>query len=318
MREDGSVHSVDIPEDVDVVVFQRITHKWLANSIPMIRKSGIAVVIDIDDDLTSINPSNLAWQSLHPRNMNGITPEGRPYLHSWHNLSHACRDATLVTVTTPGLLPIYATHGRGFVLPNYLAEHYYGIPHIDSNVIGWPASLYTHPNDPDVVGSAISRLVQNGVDFRVVADREGVGRAFGLPEDPPGGGVENLFDWPTAIGQLGIGIAPLADTRFNRLKSWLKPLELSAAGVPWVGSPRDEYKRLHALGCGVLAQRPKDWYRELQQLHRDPVRRAELSEAGRAVAETKRLVDHVGSWLEAWNLALEIQRKTKKNPVSIF
>jgi hypothetical protein len=310
MRADGSVHSVDMQNDVDVVVFQRITHSWLVEAVQIIRSNGIAVVIDIDDDLNSIHPDNIAWKNLHPRNLDtiGITTEGRPYMHSWQNLSAACRYATLVTVTSPGLLPVYASHGRGFIIPNYLPDHYYNIPRVDSDVIGWPALLPTHPNDPATVGVSIARLVSEGADFRTVANPIGVGRAFGLPEDPKGEEVTELLKWPAAIAEIGIGIVPLADTKFNNSKSFLKGLELSATGVPWVASPRAEYVRLHKLGCGVLAARPKDWYRELKLLRGDASRRAELSEAGRAVAETLRLNDHVGEWLTAWELALKLQR----------
>lgn len=319
MRRDGTVHSVDMQDGIDVVVFQRITHSWLVEVIQILRANGTAVVIDIDDDLNSIHPNNAAWKNLHPRNLDtvGITTDGHPYMHSWRNLSAACRYATLVTVTAPGLLSVYAAHGRGFVIPNYLPDHYYGIPHVDSDVVGWPALLHTHPNDPEVVGPAISRLVDEGASFRTVGNPEGAGRAFGLAEDPPGDTIMELLDWPAAVAQLGVGIAPLADTRFNSSKSWLKILEMSSCGVPWVASPRAEYTRLHKLGCGVLAERPKDWYRELKSLRRDASRRMELSEAGRKVAETLRLRDHTTEWWEAWELALKLQRNSLPNAVRL-
>jgi hypothetical protein len=312
MRRDGSVHSVDMQNDIDVVVFQRITHSWLVEVIQILRSNGIAVVIDVDDDLNSIHPDNIAWKNLHPRNLDtvGITTEGQPYMHSWRNLVTACRYATLVTVTSPSLLSVYAAHGRGFVIPNYLPDHYFTVPHVDSDVIGWPALLHTHPNDPEVIGPAISRLVNEGADFQVTGNPIGVGRAFGLSADPPGKEVTNLLDWPAAITKLGIGIIPLADTKFNSSKSFLKGVELSACGVPWVASPRAEYIRLHKLGCGVLAERPKDWYRELRSLRTDAVRRAELSEAGREVAETLRLRQHSTEWLDAWEMALKLQRNS--------
>lgn len=308
MRADDTVHSVDLDAGVDVVVMQRITHRWLVGVVRALRERGVAVVIDVDDDLTSIHPGNTAFGALHPTNAQGRDAQGRPYMHSWQNLSDACREATLVTVATPGLVPVYGVHGRVVVLHNYLADHYYGVSHEDSAVVGWPASLHTHPNDPDVLGPALARLVDEGVDFRVIADPTGVGRAFGLRADPPGSGIVDLPDWPRAIAQLGVGVAPLADTRFNRSKSWLKPLELSAVGVPWVGSARAEYVRLHGLGAGVLVDRPRDWYHQLRRLVRDPAWRAELTARGRDTAAELRLRDHAWRWLEAWDVALRIQR----------
>lgn len=287
--------------DTDVIVFQRLTHRWMVQTIPILRRKGVAVVVDIDDDLTSIDPNNPAWWSVHPR------VKGQEGMHAWKNLNFACREATLVTTSTPELLKVYASHGRGIVLYNYLPEMYYGIDREDSDVIGWPASFHSHPGDPGEVGGAISRLVSEGATFRMVGDSTGAGAAFGLPNDPPGVGT-SVEEWPVAVAGLGVGIAPLADTKFNRSKSWLKPLEMSALGVPWVASPRAEYARLNGLGAGVLAERPRTWYRETKRLWTNAEWRTELSQAGRSVAETLRLRDHAWRWLEAWQRALVLQR----------
>jgi hypothetical protein len=197
----------DVLVEADVVVLQRVTHAYMAQAVAVLRAKGIAVVVDVDDDLSSIHPSNPAWAVHRP----GAGP------HSWHNLALACREATLVTVSTPALLDVYARHGRGHVLPNYLPDQYYGLPRQDSDVIGWPGSLHSHPNDPEVVGGAVARLVDEGATFVMRGDSTGAGREFGLATDPAGGGVP-IGEWPMAVAGLGIGIAPLADTRFNAAK----------------------------------------------------------------------------------------------------
>lgn len=306
----------DVLVDADVIVFQRLTHHYMAQAVSVLRAKGVAVVVDVDDDLTSVHPSNPAWDGLHPRHEGKRGPDGRIHRHSWRNLSTACQNATLVTVSTPALLPIYAGHGRGHVLPNYLPPQYDNLPHTDSDVIGWPASFHSHPDDPSVVGGAIARLVGEGAEFRMIGDTTGAGSAFGLPADPPGAPCE-LAKWPRAVAGLGIGIAPLSDTRFNQCKSALKPLELSAAGVPWVASPRAEYKRLHAMGAGILADRPRTWYRELKRLHESAALRQELSEAGRTVAAQLRLADNAWRWLEAWQRAYETQQATPRTAVAV-
>jgi glycosyltransferase involved in cell wall biosynthesis len=194
------------------------------------------------------------------------------------------------------------------VLPNYLADHYYGIEHVDSPDLGWAGVMWSHPNDPQVVGPAVARLVREGATFSIVGNPVDSGRAFALEDDPAGTGLVDLMDWPREVAKIGIGLTPLADTAFNVAKSWLKPLEKAAVGVPWVGSPRPEYVRLHRLGCGLLAARPKDWYRQLKRLRDEPALRLELSEAGRGVADELRLRDHAEKWVEAWLDALGIQR----------
>lgn len=312
VMEDDTVR--DVLVDADVVVLQRVTHAYMAQAVSVMRAKGIAVVVDVDDDLTSIHPSNPSWAGLHPANEGKRGADGKVLRNSWRNLTTACRDATLVTVSTPALLDVYARHGRGHVLPNYLPDQYYDLPRQDSGVIGWPGSYHSHPNDPEVVGGAIARLVEEGTRFEMRGSTEGAGAAFGLAQDPPGGPVP-IEQWPRAVAELGIGIAPLADTRFNAAKSWLKPLELSACGVPWVASPRAEYVRLHKMGAGVLADRPRAWHRELKRLRESESLRREQSEAGLQVAAQLRLADHAWRWLDAWQRAHDLQKATPRTAV---
>jgi hypothetical protein len=304
------VVDVIIPDGYDVVVLQRVTHRYLMQSVRVLRNKGIAVVIDVDDDLTTVHPSNPAWAMLHPKH--GERHVGKPWKHSWRYLGEACRHATMVVCTTKTLAQRYGGAGNAVVIPNYLPSHYYDVEHVDSDLLGWPASLHSHPNDPEVVGTAVQRLVADGTRFHVTSVGDGAARAFGLTGDdvltdrPTE--IITLLDWPRAIACIGVGIAPLADTRFNMAKSWLKPLELSAVGVPWVGSPRAEYRRLNQLGCGLLVDRPKDWYRVLRSLLTDDRRRVELADAGRSVAAQLRLEDHAWRWAEVWTDAFARQR----------
>jgi hypothetical protein len=287
------------PMDAQVMVFQRVVEKGLVDLIGLLGRRGVATVVDVDDDLTAIDPGNPAWVSLHPQNRH----PGRDI--SWRWLNAACRAASLVTVTTEGLAAQYGPHGRVRVIGNYLPAHYYDLPRTDSETIGWPAAFFSHTNDPQVTRGAISRLVGDGYRFQLWGDPSGAGPAFGLPADPPGTGPIDLRRWPEAISEIGVGIAPLADTRFNQRKSWLKVAELSAVGVPWVASPRPEYQRVHRLGAGMLAKdKGPDWYRQVRRLLTDPVLRADLSQAGREVAqEHLRLDDNAGLFLDAWGEA---------------
>jgi hypothetical protein len=315
VMEGNQVRDV-LVDDVDVVVLQRVTHSFMAQAVGVLRAKGVAVVVDVDDDLSSIHPSNPAWAMHHPGNEGRRMAGGQVNRHSWRNLAMACRDASLVTVSTPALLDVYARHGRGVVLPNYLPDHYYGLPRTDSDVVGWPGSFHSHPNDPEVVGGAVARLVEEGAEFVMRGDPSGAGKAFGLAQDPQGGGVP-IEEWPRVVAELGVGIAPLADTRFNAAKSWLKPLEMSACGVPWVASPRAEYQRLHKMGAGVLADRPRTWYREVKRLRESAAMRQEMSDAGRHVAERLRLSQHAWKWAEAWSRAYDLQQATPRSRVGV-
>jgi hypothetical protein len=112
------------------------------------------------------------------------------------------------------------------------------------------------------------------------------------------------------IGEsLDLGMVPLAPTAFNTSKSRLKGIEYMAVGVPWVGSPREEYRRLHRESrCGLLADGPKDWYTKLKLLLTDDVLRKEQGEAGRTWMQDQTYQANAWRWLEAWERALEIER----------
>lgn len=295
----------------DVMVFQRVSHRFLAQAVPFLREQGVAVVIDIDDDLARVHPSNPAYVSLHPQNEYRYRPGGQPSRHSWHHLQSACRDATLVTTSTPALAARYGSHGRVRVLYNYLPEHYRqaAAEHVDSDLLGWPAAIASHPGDPSATGGAIARLLAEGRRFHCVGDPAGVAAAFGAPTaEITGIGGVNVYDWPGEVAKLGVGIAPLEDSAFNAAKSWLKPLEMSALGIPWVASPRVEYERLHRMGAGITVENSRRWYREVSRLLDSPELRAEVAGRGREVADRLMLVDHVDRWWSAWEHAHELQR----------
>jgi glycosyltransferase involved in cell wall biosynthesis len=300
------VTQVRIPDDTDVVVLQRVTHSYFAQLVPLLRSRGIAVVVDVDDDLRRIHPSHAAYAGLHPRQSHRTG-------QSWQHLVSACKAATLVTATTPALLDTYAPSGRGHLLPNYLAEHSYvtGRSKLEPvRLIGWPATLSSHPHDPDVTCGAIRRVLERTPDaeLQVVGDPGPAAVAFAVPTDRvTGAPMTTLLNYPRLLADLDIGIAPLAPTVFSAAKSWLKPLELAAAGVPWVGSPSPEYRALHDLGCGLLATRPKDWYRQLARLIDSRSLRVELAAAGRKVAASLHLEDHAWKWAEAWDRAARME-----------
>lgn len=300
--KDNNPVSVNVP-DCDVMVFQRVTHRYLAEAIPLIRAQGVAVVVDLDDDLARIDPNNAAYDIMHPKHMAAGKSQ-----HSWHMLDIACKNATLVTTSTDTLAGRYGSHGRVHILHNRLPRFYFDIPHTDSNMIGYPGALGTHYNDVGVAGVAISRLMNEGYDFITAGDTTGIEKVMGLPRAPIALGPVSVQEWPRTINRMGVGIVPLADTEFNKSKSWLKPLELASLSIPSVYSPRREYMKLNRLGLGLAAQKPKHWYQLVKRLADDMGYRTDIGAQCRAVAETMILEDHVQDWWRAWECAHHIQQ----------
>jgi len=310
VRNGTELLDIRYPEDADVIVLQRVTNMVLCQGVAKLREKGVAVVVDMDDDLGAIDPWHIARYALDPR-------AGR--IHSWANAERACRDATVVTVSTPPLLKEYARHGRGVVLPNHVLREMWDIqPNRETRRFGWTGSLHSHPQDPSVVGPAVQRLVRDGFEFAMIGNTKGVTipgegnptsvrEAFGLDEDPWTTGPVKVTDWAAALTNLYVGMAPLRDTKFNRAKSWLKPLELAALGIPCVSSPLPEYRRANEAGIGVLAAQPRDWYRELRKLLTDETWREEVAGRSQEAAAGLILEDNAWRWAEAWTDAYVLQ-----------
>lgn len=297
IRSNGGPEVVDAvaPDDATTIVIQRPAHAHLTGCIEHWQRRSIRVVVDVDDSLSRIDPNNSAWEGLRPK------PGS---LQSWNNLAHACRIADAVTVTTPALAAQYRPDAT--VIPNYLWDTSFGHERVDSSEICWPAALPSHPNDAVEVGGALDRVSrETSAGLRFIGDgplaEPLLMRAFSLSVPPRIDGYVSLEEYPAWLASIGIGVAPLANTKFNACKSALKPAEMMAAGVPFVASPRADYLRLHQeTGVGLMARKPNDWYRQLKRLVQDPVLRKEQSEAGREAAESLRLRDHAWKYLEVW------------------
>lgn len=311
---DGNrVVSVDIPADADMMVFQRVTHSYVTQAIPLIAAKGVAVVIDIDDDLTCIDPRNPAYTMMHPT---GPYPD-----HSWHNTLEACDEATFVVTSTPALQRVFARHGRGAVFHNYVCADLLEIPRVDHDMVGWAGSVHSHPGDLQLMGSSVNRLMQEGVSFGIIGAPDGVHEAWGVPQDRPlhCTGPTSVHEWGKTVAKLGIGVAPLADTRFNAAKSWLKPLEYMAVGVPSVASPRAEYgalKRLCPDGGPLLAEKPGQWYSLVKSLYQSAGLREQQSQAGRAFMRTMTIEGNAWKLGELWNTALNLERRGQRSALA--
>ena len=269
--------------DEDVIVLQRPSAPDVAAFIAYLVEHGKHVVVDVDDRFDAIDSRNSAWHY---------------YNHSplaIRSLRSGLAAATVVTCSTPDLA---ALHG-GLVVENCVPATYLDLAGARDPVVGWTGSLAVHPRDLAVVGGGFARALDAHPDWsvRIVGEAIGTGTQLGLPADPPGTGWLHIRQYPEAVARLGLGLAPLEDTPFNRAKSWLKALEYSALGVPFVASALPEYAR---LGAGTLATNPRQWKGAVNALLADADRRDEQVAANRTIAERWTIENRLDTWVAAW------------------
>jgi hypothetical protein len=304
-KEDGSQRllGIKVPEDADVIVLQRPAHPLQPQMVEMMRQNGIAVVIDMDDDMSTLHPHNIAY---HVYRHSSASPL------SWKWAEESCKRATLITTTTRALQRRYAPHGRGIIIDNYLPEACLDFPKPMTGCFGWAGTTKSHPNDLQVTGRAVQELIDDGLPFRVVGGRSQVQACLSLRDAPEVTGSVELNRWVATIAETyDVGMIPLASTAFNTAKSCLKGKEHMAVGVPFVYSPREEYRRLNReSGCGLAADRPKDWASQLRRLLTDEVLWKEQSEAGKTYMQDQTYQKQAWRWMEAWTKAYEVEHKS--------
>jgi hypothetical protein len=255
----------------------------------------------MDDDMSSIHPDNIAFRMYSSRSSTPL---------SWKWTEESCRLATFVTTTTRALQRRYAPHGRGMIIENYMPEACLEYEKPVTGCFGWAGTTKSHPNDLQVTGRAVQQLIDEGFPFRVVGGKSSVKQCLRLAEEPEVTGSIELNKWVGTMAlTYDVGMIPLAPTAFNASKSSLKGKEHMVVGIPFVYSPREEYRRLNQQsGCGLQAERPKEWYAQLKRLMTDEVLRKEQAEMGKEYMTGQTYQKQAWRWAEAWTRAYEIQR----------
>ena len=299
--DDMHIVRVEDPQ-CDVVVLQRPMHRSLVEAIPHIQAHGVAVVVEIDDLFHRIHPGNPAYALSRP----DLSPEMNI---TW--LERAMSAADLITVSTDLLAKFYGRFGPTQVVRNYVPESTLRKPvESDRVVFGWTGRTDTHAGDLDTIGRSLASamLSMPTSEFFTVGDHRTV-RTLGVPEKRSTSHawlpVDQLAE---SIDAIGIGIVPLALNDFNAAKSWIKGLEYSARGIPFVAAPTPEYERLHQMGAGDLARTERKWETTLLKLALDADYRAERARSAYDVATELTIENNVGKWAQAWADARSLRR----------
>jgi hypothetical protein len=110
--------------------------------------------------------------------------------------------------------------------------------------------------------------------------------------------------WPSIVKAFDIGVAPLTGL-YDQRRSWLKGMEYSLAGIPWVATAGEPYKDIADLG--VLVENHIDvWEYALEETIS---KLAELQEVGNA-----RLPEVQKRFIVDYNL--DVFRKTYEKIIS--
>jgi glycosyltransferase involved in cell wall biosynthesis len=266
---------VDPPDNVkaaceaaDVIVIERMLLYNLAPNIQHLKSLGKTLVCTFDDAyhyITPFNPAYPYWiEGRQDRN-------GTEYIFSPLPIEQFGFMLPLfdgVTVPSPVLAADFGEYAPIQVLPNYLEWYWYEAasppprhPDFeDKIIIGWGASL-SH------IESFVNSHVLDGI-MRALAKRPravieifGDQRLFDMIMLPQGRKAFQPYVpiqvWPSYLKTVDIGIAPLAG-EYDRRRSWIKPLEYCALGIPWIASRSDPYDEIGKYGV-IVDNTPDAW-----------------------------------------------------------
>lgn len=301
VTEFGQWSQRDAPPSLDELGRPDVVHMWRLFRAPArrlaatLREAGVAVVFDEDDDMTRVPKGSPAYAELKG---------ARAQLA--HELSAMLRLADLVTTTGAELAGRLRRLGAGEVrvVESYVEEGFVRERRERGTgvTIGWVAGR-EHRGDlrelrlrrtleqllaahPEV------SLVSVGVDLGIRSDR-----CTHRPSVP-------FSELPDAIAQFDLGLAPIADVSFNRVRSNVKLKEYAAAGVPWLASPIGPYKDLGEAQGGRLVP-DHGWAQALTELATDASARRALAERAAAWGRTQTIARNAAAWESAFAAAAE-------------
>ncbi len=255
-------------KEIDVIAGQR----WMNPRGVSLLKSWqgkAAIVYEVDDDILSPDTSS-----------------GLPHLHdpvTRDTIRECLALVDLVTVSTEPLYDEFIQYNTNVqIIPNYIHADllYMDRPHRDRLTIGWAGGMSHLIDWMDAVDPIRDVLQSNDVDMHFVGIDYSPVLKLGRPcrYTPWNNAVRNYF---RSI-DFDIGLAPLADTPFNRCKSHIKALEYMSLGIPVIASDRPAYHDMVVDGTtGFLVHDDAEWKARLTDLIHDPLMREEMGKAGR-------------------------------------
>lgn len=291
MGYDAIVCKSGITDDVlygtDIVVLHNIVHKeGIATILAHREVNGTKLIVDVDDALwvTDNNPHKKNWEVLDATFV----------------ITETIKRADMVTCSTEYLKKeLLKLNKNVVVLPNSFDPDWFG-PHTENTNdeirLGWAGGV-SHKDDFIFIAPVINKIMAKYPKVKFIICGDPRLRAMmnyksrvELMQPVP---IEN---WGKRLAslRLDIGIAPLADNKFNRYKSNIKFLEYAMCGIPALTS-NIVYK-----ANPYTAKTHKEWFEKLSTLIGSKRERDLLAKKQYDIASKYSIVSNYHKWFDAY------------------
>jgi glycosyltransferase involved in cell wall biosynthesis len=288
---------------VDVVFVHRYCDPHALQLVEEAKRAGAAVVWDNDDDIGSTPKSSVAY-----KHFGGMAWERRLAQMRWL-FGHV----DLVTAPSRALAQRFRDWGAPTIdiTENYLPDMDRATvrpPGNGTTTIGWVAAR-EHAMDVQQLPilDALQRILDEHEDVRVVTAGLRLGLRSPRYEHVDRIPATNLAHW---VAGLDIGIAPLANTDFNRSRSNIKLKEYAVAGTPWLASPIGPYADLGERQGGRLVP-DGGWHEAIARLLDKPKDRRKLGKRARRWAAAETITKNITVWEKRLATAMKLSQAAR-------
>lgn len=289
----GTVIPEAAKHSADIVVGQRVSNPGPSTLWQRWAKEGQKrLVFELDDDLWNVDPANEKAYYFF----------ANPKIRA--NLKANIQCAHVVTVSTPELAEEVfkqTGHRNIHVIPNAVPAWLLDHKPERNHHVGWGGSP-THHGDFGLLRQGMKKFLHHNpsVTFHTI----GMDYAEWMKLPPKQCHHTKWVPTPEDFFRTidyKVGVAPLADTHFNRSKSDIKFLELAALGIPTIASDVAPYRSIQDAHTGVLIKHEHEWGRVLRATLDDPDFFAEMGVVARDYVRAYRTTSHTAPmWLGAF------------------
>lgn len=234
-------------EWADIVIFQRLVISPTMAHMENLKALGKAVVGEVDDGYHYMPPSVRAYPFWHKGQIQfqeeGENRVAELSVKPIEQLDWAIKNTTAITTPSKVLCQYWERyHPNVFLMPNYADTSMYKPREKASHppkILGWGGS-FTHLESwrrSKIIEGLRGVMAKHnkvevhiaGGDFRVhemiKADKFRKKLIQWIP----------YKEWPSVLQTFDIGLIPLYG-KYDTFRSWIKPLEYTLMGIPWIAS----------------------------------------------------------------------------------
>lgn len=262
----------------DIIFFKLIMSRDALEAMPRAKELGQKIVVDIDDWFEGLHPNNRAYKVTDPK----TNPNNNREIYS-----EIIMQADAVVTSTNFLFDFYSQKRPNvFLVKNGIDTDRWKrrVPRMAGHrvFLGWVGATPWRSNDLEQLAPFMGEyLSTRRLGFHHSGHTENgapsAASQLGIREDY----VRKLpllpiLEYPHLFKPIDIGIVPLSDVPFNHAKSYIKGLEYTASGIPFVASYSPEYQELADLGIGRVAKTSEEWIYHLDELKVPGIRKEEI------------------------------------------